>query len=230
MGEGLQGGDLERKEKYFYEIIRTMPAKPCSCLDIGCGIAFSFEKFMASNRMEKDNIDCVDIRDIAEEKYRQYCKKYYCLSCEKRFELNKKYDCVFCLEVIEHIDKTDILLKNCLEHLDDNGLLFISCPNLASLYGRIELMLGYQPHVLEISNEYPNCGTGYFGRKNNPMAESIHHVRGITYRGMRELLNMQGFEIIKCVGDGHGILNKINFIYPLASTILYICRKGKNDY
>lgn len=145
---------------------------------------------------------------------------------EVPFKLPQLYDIVFCFEVIEHIDKTDILLENCYKNLKDNGIFMIAFPNLASLYSRIELMFGFQPHIIEISNIKANFGTGIFGRMNNPHDEPIHHIRGITYGAMKEMLKFNNFKIIKTYNANKGAFF-LNFLpSSLASVILFVCKKN----
>lgn len=83
--------------------------------------------------------------------------------------------------------------------------------------------MGYQPHILEVSNKYANYGTGAFGKMNNPSDSVLHHIRGITYRGMKELLEANMFKIEKVVGcDRTGLLK----VCPrISSTVLFICKK-----
>jgi len=148
---------------------------------------------------------------------------YIQASVEEKLILNKKYDCVFCFEVIEHIDNTDILLANCYDNLKEDGLLFISVPNLASVYSRLELLMGYQPHLLEVSNEHANYGMGVFGRLNNPSDSVLHHIRGISFRAMKEMLEANQFKIIKAVGGSNNIILKR--CPRIASLALFICSK-----
>lgn len=204
-----------------------MPQRSLKCLDLGSGIGFEFEKMFLSHRKgvrEKNiAIDCVD--RIAPDKINGIPDKvnYFQKSVEDRLDFKEKYDCIFCFEVIEHVDNTDILVQNCYNNLKDDDLLFISCPNLGSFYSRIELLMGYQPHLLEISNEHANYGTGIFGRLNNPNDAVLHHIRGISYRAMRDLLITNKFRIEKTVGcDATNLLSKCPRI---ASLVLFICSK-----
>ncbi len=201
MAKGMQSGDLRRVHVYWREVVQNMPSRKCECLDVGCGVVFLFEKYLFKIRKKKDKIDCIDIRNLARNEIPSCIRSYTNCTIEEPLNLKKKYDCIFCFEVIEHIDKTDVLLENCYNHLKDNGKFFIVAPNLASIFCRIELMIGLQPHLLEASNEFPNCGTGIFGKINNPMNQSIHHIRGITYRAMKDLLHAYGFKIDSILGE-----------------------------
>lgn len=168
-------------------------------------------------------IDCVDRHRLGKIKKIPENVNYIQGSVEDRLKLNKKYDFIFCLEVIEHIDCTDVLLANCYDNLKKDGLLFISAPNLASLYTRLELLMGYQPHLLEMSNEHANYGQGIFGRLNNPMDSPVHHIRGITYRAMKEFLKANKFKINKI--KGYDKLNLLGICPRISTSVLYVCSR-----
>ncbi|HOV97471.1 MAG TPA: hypothetical protein PLW49_00430, partial [bacterium] len=88
-----------------------------------------------------------------------------------------------------------------------------------------ELMLGFQPHILEVSNERANFGTGIFGKLNNRGNRPIHHIRGITHRAMKEMLEFNGFEIIKAIGY-EWRLKKLFYYFPsIAPVNIFICLK-----
>lgn len=222
MNNNMQGGDIRVNRKYFKTVMKYIPLLTEKCLDLGSGTTFVFDKMLYKGR--KVSITCLDRLNADHVKVPNFLN-YIQGSVEEKIVLKEIYDCIFCFEVIEHIDNTDMLIKNCYAHLSDEGRLFIACPNLASLYCRIELMLGYQPHLLEISNVKANYGTGIFGRFNNPSDSVLHHIRGITYRAMRELLLDNGFKIIKVIGeDASGILR----LFPrIASSVVFICEKNK---
>ncbi|WP_461257319.1 class I SAM-dependent methyltransferase [Treponema sp. R80B11-R83G3] len=155
-------------------------------------------------------------------------RKFILRDIEVPFNLPQLYDIVFCFEVIEHVDKTDILLENCYNNLKDDGIFMIAVPNLSSIYSRIELMLGFQPHITEISNIKANFGTGIFGKINNPHDAPIHHIRGITYGGMKEMLKFYNFRIIKTYNASKGAFFLRLLPSSLASVVLFVCKKQKN--
>jgi hypothetical protein len=103
-------------------------------------------------------------------------------------------------------------------------VFFIAVPNLASLFSRIELLFGYQPHILEVSNEKANFGTGRMGFRNNPPNIPIHHIRGVSYRAMLDMLDFHGFSVI----SKRGYIGKKQMpkcFTGLGSVILYECKK-----
>jgi len=189
-------------------------------LNIGCGGLFFFEK--ALFLLKHAHITCIDI--LTNLNKPSYVEKLIIQNIEKEFNLNKKFDVITCYEIIEHIDKTDVLLKNCYRHLKTDGYLIITIPNLSSIFSRIEILLGLQPHILEISNE-ASFGGGLFSKLNNKHRRTIHHIRGITRKAMIEFLNYHKFEIIKEFGYFHKLGLTFQIFLGFAPVNIFICRK-----
>ena len=197
----LMSGDVYVLHRFYRHLLPLFSG--CSrILNLGSGVAFAFERFVHTfnPRIEIWSVDRLIPEDVP--------------NCVTRFinaDIEKDLDslsfgvfdlcCAF--EVIEHVDKTDAVIRNAAKLCRPNGSVVISFPNLASAYGRLELLLGLQPHVIEVSNERANFGSGWFGRYNNPRDLPIHHIRGITTRAARELLEYHGLSITKVVGTSH---------------------------
>lgn len=50
MNNGMQGGDSEKVRKYYRNVIEYLPAKSLTCLDLGSGVNFVFEKMLQKIR------------------------------------------------------------------------------------------------------------------------------------------------------------------------------------
>lgn len=199
-------------------------SKKLKLLNIGTGITFIFERKLSS--FSWVSISSMDIIDQA--KIPGFIDNYYLQNVEEPFSHDTKYNIITFFELLEHIEKSDELLKNCYTNLNSDGVLIFSCPNLASIWGRIELLLGFQPHILEVSNENGNFGTGIFGKRfNNRSGEVVHHIRGFTTLAIKELLDFHGFKLIEVKGYGEIPLLALFFrLFPsLAPVNLFICMK-----
>lgn len=217
----FQGGDHCIDAK-LYKLALPFIRDNDLILNLGCGFKFIFEESLS--KAKNVIITSVDFPYIPEKP--PFIKELIKQSVEDEFLLEKKFDVVTFFELIEHIDKTDVLLKNCYKNLKDDGLLIFSFPNLASIYSRIELLLGYQPHLLEVSNEVANFGSGIFGKFNNPKNELIHHIRGITYKAMKELAEYSGFRVLKTIGYDHYHFKRFFKCFPSVAPVnLFVCRK-----
>ncbi len=215
----LQGGDNDLPEPFYRLLFRYIKNND-ALLNLGCGTKFNFERAILKEK--KGNITSIDILSVENIPTNI---TFLNQSVEEEFILDKKFDIVSFFELIEHIDKTDILLKNCFNNLKQGGYLIFSFPNLASVYARIELLFGFQPHILEVSNYYANFGTGKFGQYNNPRGKSIHHLRGITHRAMKEMIMYYGFTIEKIIGYDYRFKNLFAAIPSFAPINIFICKK-----
>ncbi|MFA6919326.1 MAG: methyltransferase domain-containing protein [Patescibacteria group bacterium] len=220
----LQGGD-NNLYRDFYELAFSYIRNGDKLLNLGCGIKFNFEKALTEVKQVKitscDIIDCFAKPNFVAE--------YINRSVEEKLDLSGKFDVVTFFELIEHIDKTDELLKNCFNNLKADGYLIFSFPNLASIYARIELLLGFQPHILEASNLKGNFGAGIFGRHNNPSNSSIHHLRGLTHRAMKEMVDYYGFNIIKTIGYDYKFKKLLYFFPTVAPVNIFICKRRSDS-
>ena len=191
----------------------------CSLLNLGSGTAMSFERGL----LQKCKIDITAIdRSVKVSSLSRV--EYIQQSVDSPFNLQKKFSVVCSFEVLEHVDNTDVLIKNMINHVEDDGFLFISYPNLSSLWARFELLCGYQPHCLEISNEKAGFGQGLTGKLNNPGNIPLHHIRGITYRAMCELLEYNGLKIIWARGSDWYLPKAVKHIPSIASINVILCK------
>ncbi len=190
-------------------------------LNIGCGALQTLEQMIKHNTKDV-HITSLDILDMPKT---EFVDEFFTADIEKDMDLGKKFDVVCFFELLEHIDNTDVLIKNCAKHMKDNGKLIFSFPNLSSIHSRIELLLGFQPHILEVSNEYPNFGTGIFGKINNSTGKSIHHIRGLTYRAVKEMLAYYGLRPITILGWEARTGRLFNKIPQIAPVNIFIAEK-----
>jgi SAM-dependent methyltransferase len=217
---GLQSGSNDIP-LFFYQKTFRYIKDDISLLNLGCGNRFNFENEV--KKIRKVSITSCDINNP--EKIPESVDQFKNVDVENLVTFEKKFDLVTFFELIEHIDNTDVLLQNCYQNLKEDGLLIFSFPNLSSFYSRVELLLGFQPHILEASNGKANFGMGLFGRLNNPGNQSIHHIRGITTRAMKEMVQYHGFEVVKIMGGSLNNMKFFNAIYQLAPQNIFVCRK-----
>ncbi len=220
----LQGGDNNLPDG-LYETALPWIKNGDKILNLGCGQNFNFERVISKRR----SVDITSI-DIIPSNKPSFVNRFMAKDIEKPLNLNHKYDVVTFFELIEHIDKTDTLLENCYRNLKTNGHFIFSFPNLASFYGRVELLFGLQPHILEISNQKANFGTGVIGHLNNPTNKPIHHIRGITHKAMKEMTEYHKFKLIKAFGYEHRI-KKVFYKFPaIAPVNIFVAKKHNTPH
>lgn len=216
----IQGAGFELpKSMYSFSFPYLKDAK--TILNLGCGLNFVFERYLC----EISDVKVTSVDMLEPENIPGFVSRFVVKDVEEVFSLKRFFDAVSFFEVIEHIDNTDVLLTNCYNHLKKDGYLIFSFPNLSSIYGRVELLFGYQPHVLEVSNVKGTFGAGIFGKLNTPRGASLHHIRGITSRAMKELVEFHGFEIVSIYGYSKHVPVLFKRFPSLAPVNVFVCRK-----
>ena len=195
--------DISIRRKLMFDTAVKLCKDSSSILNLGAGYNLHFEKIVLRSDVEK--IIKVDMygRNLPKEppgiKFMDGNIERNDFYAEN-FD-HKSFDTIVIFDVLEHIVEIDLVLENSYKILKNNGNLIISIPNLASITNRLNLMIGYQPPSVEISDIYPMSGMGLLGKMNyRQNAQSIHHIRGITSRALLELLKNHGFQITKTFG------------------------------
>lgn len=142
-------GEADLFNKWIFQTIH--PFSSGKILEIGSGLGNISEFFI-------NNEDEIMLTDLREE---------YCLSLQHKFGSNQnllgidqlnlihpefeqtysdhleKYDTVFALNVIEHIEDDDLAINNCKKLLRKDGHLIILVPSYQKLYNRFDKELGH---------------------------------------------------------------------------------------
>lgn len=67
---------------------------------------------------------------------------------------------------------------------------------------------------------------GVFAKLNNPKGRSIHHIRGISYRACKEIIQYKGFKVLASYGFSHRKFGAIYRYFPgIAPEVLFACTK-----
>jgi methionine biosynthesis protein MetW len=117
---------------------------------------------------------------------------------------DETFNLVCANQVFEHLNNTDLILKEVFRVLKENGVFIISTPNLASWHNIACLLLGWQPFATSLSDEINVGNPLHTTYKMNP-AGGLYpvHRRIPTYRGLKELLEFHGFKIEQIIGVGY---------------------------
>lgn len=107
----------------------------------------------------------------------------------------ERFDFVLSLGLLNHLKFFDNVIGEAARVLRHGGIFFISIPNLGWWINRLCLLLGFQPPEIEISKKYAVGLPKFY-----PRQESIEYVHSATLRGIKELLALYGFEVIKVYG------------------------------
>lgn len=184
---------FNRRLEYFadeYLNYKKTHPHPIKVLDVGCGCDCRISKYKAKEDKyygcdfyEKIDTDIDDYQkinlneDSLTEKYK-----------------DKKFDVIFCGEVIEHLFSPDSLLEEIKLLMHNDSILVLSTPNLGYYPNRIMLLFGISPLFLENSSELK------LGRKFKSLGQlnkTEGHIRIFTFGAIRDLLKLKGFETVK---------------------------------
>lgn len=111
----------------------------------------------------------------------------------KRMVGVEKFDVIFFSEVMEHIFQEDsVILENLNLLLQEEGLLILTVPNMASAWRRLKLLFG--KNIVGTKTEIIHGVYGGYG-----------HIREYTFKEVKRLLTSTGFEIVRLEGfNGYG--------------------------
>lgn len=193
---GITPGEKSALSDRHRKILRIMSSVPCGTwLDIGCGDG-NFTS-LAARELGSDAVYGIDISPKAVEMARLRGVQAQCLNLDEQdlpFEAGF-FDLVLCGEVIEHLFDPDRLLDNVWRVLKAGGSLIITTPNLASIYNRIALFLGFQPFDTAVSLRHAVGHLIEVRGHGSDLAPGVDHVRVFTYRSLLSLLRLHGFRI-----------------------------------
>ena len=109
---------------------KNAPLKSLNILDIGCGGGLLSEPMcrlggkVTAIDASKKNIDVAKFHS----KKNKLKIEYLCASPEK-LKINKKYDVVLNMEVVEHVEDINLFLNKSSQLLKSNGLMFVATLN-----------------------------------------------------------------------------------------------------
>ncbi len=90
----------------------------------------------------------------------------------------RKFDLVVCWNVLEHLTRPTAALRNMAEHLADDGLLLIGCPDLYSAKGVVTKLT---PHWLHVWYYRTICGHAHAGEFGHaPFVTYLHRETSLS--------------------------------------------------
>ena len=141
---------------------------------------------------------------------------------------NKKFDVIFCGEVIEHLFSPDDLIDEIKTLMHSESILILSTPNLGYWINRLLLIFGISPLYLENSSEIK------LGRRFKFLGQfnkTEGHIRLFTYGALKDFFKLKELKVIKVISTytWNFFLDKIVCILSksLSPTNIFVLKKDK---
>lgn len=196
----VQAMRLDNK-KVFVSLLE--PHKSAKVLDLGCGDG-SFT-LRIGEKVGTTELYGVEIEDELVQLCEPNGVKAYHVDLNEPLPLDtESFDIVTGNQVLEHLWRTDLFVKEVHRVLRREGYAIISTPNLATWHNILCIILGYQLFATGISDEI-NLGNPFspeYKLKTYGGLYDAHH-RVFTYKGLMELFEYHGFRVEKIAGDGY---------------------------
>lgn len=125
--------DLDMSKKWFHawlkkldQILKFKNEKGKKILEIGCSIG-AVSNMLVDRGYE---VWASDISSYAVSKAQKLTPKakFFVIDIQKKIKLSHKFDYIIAFEVVEHLAKPDLGIKNMYEALKPNGKLIVSTP------------------------------------------------------------------------------------------------------
>lgn len=209
-----------------YRRHRAALGRPLDVLDIGCGRDPELlGRIEPSDRYH--GVDFYDPETVNVPSYTAVDLNSESMATALR---DRRFDVVFCGEVLEHLFAPDALLDEIRPLMHEDGILVVSTPNLAYWRNRLLLLAGISPFYLENAAEMKLGRVFRALGQGNP---TEGHVKVFTYRALRDLLSLKQFEIIRVVSTVtwpnrlDALVGKLS--RSLAANNVIVVRKRRSD-
>lgn len=189
---------LYQREKISLNFIKSLIKKDTNFLDVGCGEGVFLKDIKTIFPNAK--FSGVDSSDFQLKKLSKLGIDFKKADLEKKvpFE-NEIFDIVYAAEIVEHLYNPDLFLSEINRILKKNGHLILTTPNLCAWFNRIIFLFGIQPLFVETSTKSKLVGSGPL-KKLKKGKTPVGHLRIFNKDAIKDLLEENGFEIIKIKG------------------------------
>ncbi|MEM3384159.1 MAG: methyltransferase domain-containing protein [Nitrososphaeria archaeon] len=173
-------------------------------LDLGCGDCKGtsvFADFLEKTLSMSVRTVGVDASTKCEISCKEKGVDFLCLNLEEEPIPLRDIQVITLFETIEHIFDTDYLVESIRNSISEDGVLLVSTLNVVCWKNRILVPLGIQPFNTEVSTRKLSYGYKYeYLRKKIAAWMPAGHIRPFTLNSLCELLEDNGFTILKTYG------------------------------
>jgi 2-polyprenyl-3-methyl-5-hydroxy-6-metoxy-1,4-benzoquinol methylase len=158
----------------------------------------------------------------------------YILGTFEETQLTEKYDAIFLLHTLEHIDDRVGVLTKAKSWLSSNGLLFVASPNANAPSRQIAVKMGLIPHnsaITEPEKAHGHTITYSLDVLEKEAIEAGLHVQargGVFFKGLANFQLDKALEANIISQEYLEGCYQLGNIYPdLCSSIYVVCKKEK---
>lgn len=191
--------DIKRLNFITDSLKKEIPANG-RVLDVGCGNGV-ISRHLGQFGYEVLGIDISQKTiDMAKSKNTLPNVRFEAISAEQLTAMGQQYDAVICSEVLEHLDRPEVLLKTIYASLKDEGTLIVTVPNgmgprevcVTKPMLRVRKSPKLQSFILGVKKLL-----GYKGTTVQSQADNLDHVQFFTRKDLQQLADNNAFRIVK---------------------------------
>jgi 2-polyprenyl-3-methyl-5-hydroxy-6-metoxy-1,4-benzoquinol methylase len=157
--------------------------------------------------------------------------KFICSTFEE-YEGGEKYDYIFLMHTLEHLDNPKDVLRKVSSWLSDTGVLYLVCPNANAPSRQIAVKMGLISHNAAVTPAEKEHGHRKTYSLDTLEQETVGTGLKVTHRGGIFFKTLANFQFDKLMGGdviSQGYLDgcyQLGMLYPdLCASIYLICEK-----
>lgn len=173
------------KEEFDTVLAATLPNRdPLEVLDAGCGASLRVD---VSKKIRKTGIDISEDSMAGNESLDERI-----VGDLETYKLPRKYDAIFCLDVLEHLRDPEKAINNLCSALSDGGVIIIKMPNVLSLKGLVTKFTPHSFHVFIVKRVFDVKDAGQPGQVPFPTFLRF----SLSPENLRKTLKKNGIDIV----------------------------------
>jgi 2-polyprenyl-3-methyl-5-hydroxy-6-metoxy-1,4-benzoquinol methylase len=195
-----------------HSLIISLIKRNATVLDVGCNAGYLGKKLVEEKGVVPDGIDINDEALLAAKPYyrnvfkRDLYKGELNLPCDGDTGM---YDYILFADVLEHLPRPDLVLRDSRRYLNRDGSVIASIPNVARLEIRLKLLFGHF--------DYTEGGI-----------TNQDHLRFFTRSSSMKMLQSCGYTVQEVLPTGLGHIVRV---FPTLTSFqfIYVCCAAKAD-
>ena len=180
-------------EDRLRKVLSWVPRGAAEGLDVGCGLGRNM-KLLRDHQPDLQMVG-LDVAEAAVLAARDEGFTSLCADASNEIPFSDaSFDFILCGEVLEHVVRTDNLLRELKRVLRPGGTLVLTTPNIAYFPNRLLLLFGIQPLFTETSEDI-NLGRRFaiLGQGRSTQG----HLKVFTLSALKELLSLTGWRVFR---------------------------------